>query len=287
MTPRDLALASLVMVLWGANYVALKVSGTYLPPFTAMAIRFLLVGLCVLFVPLPRGRFPLLALFALLSYTHFGMMMAGIGEVDASTAAILLQAQVPFSTLLGALIYRERPKPRDLVGIAIAFVGTAIIIGQPRGGTPFGMALMVGAAFLWSIATMTAKRLSDLSAMSITTWSALFMAPLMALTSLLRDTGFDALWRWDSWPGHLGVLYMTVGSSIAAYGLWYSLMRRVPLPKLMPTVLMTPAFAVAAGVLLLGEQITLRFLFGAALTIVGLAVVMIRPPRTATEKPAQ
>ena len=62
-------------------------------------------------------------------------------------------------------------------------------------------------------------------------------------------------------------------SSILAYGLWYALLRRHPINRVVPLTLLMPVIAVLLGVWLLGDGLDSHKLLGGALVIAGLAVI--------------
>ncbi len=66
------------------------------------------------------------------------------------------------------------------------------------------------------------------------------------------------------------------------YGVWYHLLRQYSLNVMMPFTLLLPPIGVLSGVVVLGEQLTVTFLVGAAVTIVGVAIILIRRPATAS-----
>ncbi len=70
---------------------------------------------------------------------QYSLTFNGLRGVDASTAVLVIQLEVPFPVLLGAVLLKEKPGPRRWLGIAIAFIGVAFIgvafiAGEPRLG---------------------------------------------------------------------------------------------------------------------------------------------------------
>ena len=63
--------------------------------------------------------------------------------VEASTAAIIWQTQVPMTVLLAAFLLNDRPPWIGVLGILVAFGGVFILVGEPR---HFGNILAIGPA---------------------------------------------------------------------------------------------------------------------------------------------
>ncbi|MEJ7647859.1 MAG: EamA family transporter [Nakamurella sp.] len=128
MRPRDTALATLVAVIWGINFLAVDRGLQDLPPFAFVAVRFVFVALpAVFFVPRPRiGFWRVVAIGATISAGQFGLLFLGM-HLGAPTglAPIVLQAQVLFTVVLSALFLRERPTGGQLVGVLIGAAGLA------------------------------------------------------------------------------------------------------------------------------------------------------------------
>src|SRR3990170_4729642 len=66
--------------------------------------------------------------------------------LPASTATLIIQAQVPFAVLAAWLVCGERVTPRRLAGITVALCGVAIVVGLPEtGGRPaYGLLVVLG-----------------------------------------------------------------------------------------------------------------------------------------------
>ena len=75
---------------------------------------------------------------------------------------------------------------------------------------------------------------------------------------------------WRPWAG---IAFTVIGSSLVAYTLWYGLLARHPMNRVVPVTLLGPVVGVAGGVLVLGEALTWQKLVGGALTVAGVAVV--------------
>lgn len=286
--PLHLALFVAVTMVWGGNFAVSKIGLEQLPPIMLVALRFAVVAAILLpFVKVPRGHLKDVALLSVvLGLLHFSLMFSGLSRIDAATAAISIQLQVPFAALLAAFAFNERPGWRRLTGMAIAFAGVAIIAGEPRLQGNYGaLAMVLGAAMVWAVANILAKRLGALDGSQINAWMALFATPQLAIASLLLEHGQWAAWQSADMGVVFGViLYQAVVVVSIGYGTWYMLLQRYDVNIAMPFTLLVPLFGVASGVLFLGETLTLAFLAGGVLTLIGVGIVTIRRPRLAGPK---
>lgn len=281
---RDVLYILAIMLVWGVNFPVAKLGVGAVPPLFLLAIRFAIVGLMVIpFFPRPRRQWgALLLLSLLLGVVHFGLLFVGLKSVDSALAAVLIQSQVPFSTLLGIVFLKERPSRLTLIGMGIALLGVAIVFGEPRGpSSAIAAGLVILGAFVWSCSNLVSKRLTSIHPLAMTGWMALITAPQLAILSFFFETGqIDAL-QHSGWIAAGTLAYMIFGATLFAYSGWYTLMRRYPISTLAPYALTAPIFGVFASILALGEPFTLRAGLGAALTLGGIAVLTLVPRRRA------
>ena len=284
LTLRDLLYVLAIMLVWGVNFPVAKLGVGAVPPLFLLSIRFAIVGLLVIpFFPRPRRQWgALLLLSLLLGVVHFGLLFVGLRSVDSALAAVLIQSQVPFSTLLGIVFLKERPSRVTLIGMGIALVGVAIVFGEPHGpSSAFAAGLVVLGAFVWSCSNLVSKRLTSLHPLAMTGWMALITAPNLALLSFFLESGQIEAISQNGWIAAGTLAYMILGATLFAYSGWYTLMRRYPISTLSPYALTAPIFGVFASILALGEPFTLRAGIGAALTLGGVAVLTLVPRRRA------
>jgi len=282
--PSDLAIALAIMVMWGLNFVMAKIGLRHWPPIFFVMLRFACVAAFLLpFVRLPRAQLKqLLALSVVLGSLHFPLMFTAMRQLDAGTAAVVVQLQVPFAALLGHFIYKDRLGWRSLSGMALAFGGVLLITGEPRlAGHLLAVGLVVIAAFMFAVANIQMKNLGTLDGNTINAWTALFAAPQLLLISLLLEHGqFEAL-RDVTWSALAALAYQVVVMVIISYALWYRLLRKYPVGTVMPLTLLLPILGVLSGVLLLDEPMTWQTAAGGLLTVIGVGVIVIRRARVA------
>jgi len=289
MRPFDIVLAVLVATVWGGNFVVAKLGLQELPPLLFMAVRFVLVALCLLpFASWPRDKLLQLALYGLvMGGIHFSLMFTALVVIDAATASILSQLCIPFATLLAALAFKDRPGWRRISGMAIAFAGVAVIVGEPRfEGGLMPVLMVIGAAFAWGLGAVQAKAIGDIDPYTLNAYMAVFAVPPLAILSLLLETGQVQALVSASAVGWSSIFYQSFAVVIFGYGIWYRLLRRNPISLTMPFMLLVPLIGVISAVLFLGEPMSASLFVGGALTVLGVAIIIVRRPETA-ELPAR
>lgn len=285
MDPLTAAGLVFVCLLWGFNFVVVKVGLQDLPPFAFVALRFTVSAVLLSpFLRWPRGNvLPLLLLSVTLGVLHFSLMFTGLRSIDVGTAAIAVQLQVPFAAILAAIAFNDKFGWRRLTGMAIAFAGVALIAGEPRfEGGIMPLVLVIAAACVWSIANIQIKHLGEnIEPLALNGWVSVLAAPQLALASLLFEDGQWQAIRSAHWLTWGSIAYQAVLVTMIGYALWYRAMQRYPVNQVMPFTLLVPIFGVASGVLALGEQITPMMIVGGAATIAGVGVIIVRRPRVA------
>lgn len=285
---RDSGLAVLVMVIWGYNFVVAKTGIAEFPPIFMMGLRFALSAmLLVPFVAMPRGRMKeIAALSVTLGAAHFSMMFTGLKTVDASTAAIAIQLQVPFSALLATVLLSDPPGWRRMAGMAVAFGGVVLIAGEPRfAGNLWALGLVIGAAFVWAVGNIQVKKMGQIDEMALLAWMSVMAAPQLFLLSWMLEDGQFAAAQAATWRGWGAVAYQAVVVVAISYGIWYRLLARHSVNVVVPYTLLVPLFGVASAVLWLDETLTTRVVFGGAITILGVAIILLRRPHLADPLP--
>lgn len=288
MKPLDLLLALLVMLIWGVNFVVAKLGLAEIPAILLMAMRFGAVALFLVpFVRLPRVRLRGIVLLSFsLGTVHYAFMFSGMRDLDAGLTAILTQTQVPFSALLAAILYGERLGWVRGFGMAVAFVGVAIMVGEPQLDIQLiPVLLVIIGAFVWAVSNIQIKELGPVNGFSLNAYLGLFAAPQLLLASfLLEDNHGVALAEADWTAVIFAVLYMAVMVQIVSYAIWYRLLRLYAVNQLMPLTLLAPVLGVVAGVVLRGEPVTTQSLLGAAATLAGVAIIVLWRPGAAPSK---
>ncbi|CAA6605476.1 Permease of the drug/metabolite transporter (DMT) superfamily [Rhodospirillaceae bacterium LM-1] len=284
MTLPDLLLATLVMAIWGFNFVVAKVGVGELDGLLLTGLRFALVA--ALLIPFYRPHWRQMKTLAMLSVTlgvvHFGLLFVGLQGIDAATSAIVIQLQVPFSALLAFLLFKERLGIGRFAGMALAFLGVVLLAGEPQRIELFGLVLVVISALGFALSTMVMKSTGGMHPLAITGGVCLLGAPQLLLLSAIFETGqFDKMAN-ASWIGWGAVAYTAIFASVVAHSLWYRLVRRYPVNVIVPFSLLAPVLGILSSIAILGEPFGLHKAMGAVCTLSGVALIQY----LSTRKPA-
>ena len=280
MPPSHIAIALGTALLWGFGFVTSKYGADHMPPLFFLALRFTLMALMLLwFVRPPAGRWLAVSLFALtMGAGHFGLFYIALNiGVEASTAAIIWITQVPLSALLAGIVLRERPGWMALLGIAIAFGGAVLLVGEPRHtGNAAGIALMFGSSIAWAVANVQVKRLTDISPLALNGWMSAISALLLFPLSFALEEGQIASLLQPDWRLHSSLVYQVVGSTLLAYWAWYYLLAHNKVATVAGFMLLVPVVGVIFGVFILGDPITWQTLVGGAIIVSGVALIVLK-----------
>ena len=283
LSPRDLALTLAVVAVLGYTFVPIKVALAEVPPFTLVAVRFLLAAVPMVFFVRPPAmpwRFVVAYGFAI-GVCQFGLLFLGIKlGMPAGLSSVVIQMQVFFTIGLAVVFAGDRVHKHNLVGAAIAAVGMIVLAGYKLAsgltGTFVGFALVIASAFAWAVGNIIAKRgagAHGADMFALTVWSSLVPPlPLAALglafeggTAIVGYVASMSLLAWGC------VLVMAYGATLFGFGSWNALLHRYPTALISPFALLIPVFGLMSGALFLGESLTPTQLAGAALVFVGLA----------------
>ena len=154
MSPRDLLLALVVIVVWGMNFVVIMVGLHDVPPMLLGALRFMLAAVPAVFF-IKRPQVPLrwmLAYGLTISLGQFAFLFTAMKHgMPAGLASLVLQSQAFFTLFFAALFLGERLRAANLLGLVIAACGLAMIGAQTGlGMTLSGFVLTICAASMWA-----------------------------------------------------------------------------------------------------------------------------------------
>ncbi|SCA54896.1 Integral membrane protein [Candidatus Terasakiella magnetica] len=282
---RDTLQALCVVIIWGFNFAAIKVSVTSVPPLTLTIIRFAITALLLLpFFRLSLDQIKKTIPIALvLGVGHFGLFFVGFQGADAATVALLLQLGVPFSSILAAVFFADKLGWKRSIGMSLAFCGAAFLAGEPQGGTVISIICVIACAFSWAWANILIKKANDIPPLAIMGWMSLFAIPVLLMMSYMWESNqIEAI---TDAPIHIWLLlsYTILASSVLAYHLWYSLIKRLDVNQVVPFTLLAPMIGVGAGVFILGEEFTLYKMAGGILTLTGVAIIQFRQIKKAKQ----
>jgi drug/metabolite transporter (DMT)-like permease len=281
MQRRHLLMLLVLASLWGASFMFIKIGDRELDPLLLVGIRMALGALTL--VPIVLVRFGARETARELRRAAGRLTVTGLvnsaipifsitwaeTRIDSGLTAII-QASAPlFTALLAvAFVQAERVTGARLVGLAVGFGGVAMLVGvQPKSDAVAGLAVVFSALCYAIAALWTSRRMRDVSplVMSLGALTAASVATLPAGLTRLPD-------RVPSGGVIAAMLALGIAGTGLAYILYYSVLTSAGASRGILITYLVPAVALAYGVVLLGEPLTVAAVAGLALVLAGVSL---------------
>ena len=230
-----LAAFCLMALIWGYNWVVMKVAMSYSGPLEFSAWRCAL-GVLLLFGLLIALRVPLrprelaktvwLGLFQTAGFV--GLVSWSLSTGAAGKNAVLAYTMPFWVILLGWPFLEERLRGWQWLALALAFVGLLLVLEVWRGDASVASSLLaLAGGASWGISTIIFKRIPIRSRdelLSLTTWQMFFgCIPLIVAAWLTPERPIE-------WNATLitALAFNAVGAMAVATLLWLCILRRLP-----------------------------------------------------------
>ncbi len=278
MPARDLALALLVVAIWGLNFVGIRLGLAGMPPMLLVAVRFALSAFpALLLVRRPQIPWRHLIFYGLfMGVGQAGLLYAGIkAGMPAGLASIVAQSQAFFTMGLAALLLGERIRAHNVLGACVAACGLALVALRFDAPVPLaGLLMVIGAAFSWGCGNVLTRHIGKVDPLSLSVWSSLVPPlPMLALSLLLEGPDAPRAALAAMSPTTLiATAYTAYLSTILCYALWTRLISAHGAGRIAPFTMLVPFFGVTSTALVFGEVITPLTLVAGGLIISGLAI---------------
>jgi O-acetylserine/cysteine efflux transporter len=279
---RDIVVIVAICLVWGLNAIVSKVvvSGIGVPPLFYGTLRCVVITLAVFpwLFPMPQPRLRLVASSFLIGGGSFAIYFVGLRDATASSAAIVTQMGLPFTTLLSVFMLGETVRWRRALGMALALGGTLLVIWDPAGLKLSNGLILVGvSAAAGSLGAILMKQIQGVRPLQFQAWAGLSAILPLSLASAFLETGQFA----KAAEGGLTLIacvgFSALVVSVVAHTAYYWLIHRYEANLIAPLLVMSPLSAIGFGVLLLGDRLDTRMIIGAAITLIGVVIIAIRP----------
>lgn len=274
----------LVSFVWAGSFIVVQYATQEISPVHLGFLRFLVATpLMILIVilqkkplGLPQKELPWLIILGLTGVTFLYLFQfIGIAYTNASTAAVLINANVIFIAILSGLFLHETLKKRQITGITLSFLGVTVImfsyIAFERLNLSsiffIGCLLMLCSAFCWALYSFVGKRLLKTYDPFVITTYAFVFGTLFYIPFVMVDITPALLHI--SMNGWLAILYLALTCSIFGYLGWYYALQHTDANKAAVFLNFIPLFAILMSILL-GQHLTWFFFLGAILIIYGV-----------------
>ncbi len=279
------ALAFLTLV-WGYNWVVMKVALEYSAPFPFAAARSLGGGLCLLLVILlarkplwPRYPWRTLLLGVLQTSLFIGCVCWSLVEGGAGKSAVLAYTMPFWVILLAPFMLGEHLRGAQWLAVLLAFFGLLLIF-SPWHRTPdfFSACIALASGIAWGLSVLVAKKIpvtGPWELISLTGWQMLMGAVPLVVVALVVP-GRPLEW---SWPYAAALVYNIIPGNALAWALWLFVVGRLSATMSGLASLATPVVGVLCGWWQLGERPSLSVSAGMLLVLLALALLPLAARR--------
>ena len=285
-------LCSAFVFSWSSGFVGARYGLDHAGTFTLLFWRYLLVvavlGLLVTLMrqwqPLSRAEWTRHAVVGALA--HAGWLAAVLGAIDlglsAGLAAFITALQPIMTGALSARMTGERVGMREWAGLMLGVGAVALVIGD---GIALGGSLIAYALPFLAVAAITIASLIDRAAHVAADARAtkpatplLLVTFIHALASLVVLTplavGLEGLEA--QWGGELvfAILWLGLVVSLAAYGLMFALLRRLPAARVASLTYLAPPVTMMIAWFVFRESLTPIAAIGLAIAAMAVALTL-------------
>jgi drug/metabolite transporter (DMT)-like permease len=281
-----LAALALLALLWGYNWVVMKIATQYAPPLEFAALR-LLGGSAVLFAvmillrrslrPQHPSMYAAIGIFqsgAFVALATWAVISAGAGKVSILSYTMPLWVAMLAPTVLG-----ERLRAQHLVALLIAAAGIVLILGAwQMHGALLADVIAIVAGACWAVGVVLTKRLqmrTRVDVLSLTTWQMFFGGLIVGIAAICVP---EHATHWTLiYAGALA--YNVLLASAVAYVLWIFVLGHLTARDASMGTLANPVIGIVAAWLQLGETPSLNEGVGMVLVLAALATLALQQKR--------
>jgi drug/metabolite transporter (DMT)-like permease len=284
---RPLAAFAVLALIWGYNWVVMKIALRYSGPIDFALLRVglgvlllfaLLVGMRVPLKPRHVGKTALVGLFQTTGFVGLISLALALGETGKSA---VLAYTMPFWVIaLGWPFLGERLRGVQWPAVALALVGLTLVLELWSSSVALaGSLLALAAGALWGASVIVVKKIpvhGRAELLSLTAWQMLFgLAPLVVLAIAVPERPIE----WNG-PFIAALTYNALGGMALATLLWLYILQRLPATVSGLSSLIVPVIGIVAAWLELGERPGLGESIGIVLILIALGVLLSSGAKT-------
>lgn len=290
MKKKDMILALLVVIVWGANFTVIKLGLDGVPSMLLVSLRYLITALpAVFFIKRPKLEWKYIILYGLtVGVGQFACLFYAMEiGMPASLASIIVQLQAFISPFFAWMFLKEKLETKQLIGFLIAAVGLFIIaIASGANGMtkiPIGaFILTICAPVFWALSNIIIRFISEetvasgekLDMLSLVVWASLIPPlPLLAFALMLDtpQTLVSVIANLNA-ISVFAVLYLSFGATLFGYGMWSELIAKYSIGEIAPLSLLVPITGLLTARIVLSEQLSKMQWLGVAIILIGLII---------------
>jgi drug/metabolite transporter (DMT)-like permease len=286
--------ALLAITFWGVSFVATKRLVAEISPAALIFARAGLGSLLLCSILAARGQklperdaWGSLAIMGFVGVAFHQMLQAYALTLTTAIHSGWLVGLTPiWSAVLSGLFLKERFGPGKLAGLALGFLGAAVLVGNRDGGEGFlaapatlGDLLFVVSTLNWAVYTVlghrTIRRIGALRA----TAGAMLAGWLMLLLPFVAWSAWGDFARLSA-TGWFALVFLGFACSGLGYFFWYEALDRMEASRVSAFLYLEPLVTLAAATALLHEKVTVAVVVGGVMLLAGVALVQRAPARS-------
>lgn len=290
MKKKDMLVALLVVIIWGANFTVIKLGLGGVPSMLLVALRYLLTAFPAVFiVKKPDTEWKYIILYGLfVGVLQFSCLFYAMEiGMPAGLASIVLQIQAFISPIMAMIFLKEKIRSKQIVGSLIAMAGLVIIATAAVSGgisaIPLPAIILTAfAPIFWAASNIISRIASEKAAsegkkldmFSMVVWSGLIPPVPMLIFALVLNTPQEIASAVSNLNGMsiFAVIYLAYGATLFGYGFWSKLIVKYPMGKVAPLSLMVPITGLLTARIVLSENLTAMQWLGAIVILTGLVI---------------
>ena len=277
---KDMFLVTLVVILWGFNFVVIRWGVEDVHPYAMTTLRFFLTAIpVVFFVKKPNIKLSVLAMYGIL----FGGGVWGIVNYAISLGtpsgltSLVLQINAFMSVVAGVVIFKENITKHKFKGITLALIGFLLIIYSNYNSEQvvkvYGILLVFIAGISLTACNMIIKKYKTANVVGFVAWSSLFVpVPIMLLAYIENPNNFISLFTDIGFQGYSSIIFQAFITTILGYSIWVYFIGKYSLTIIAPYSLIAPISGIFFAWMIYNETLTNIEIIGSVIVFVGLII---------------
>lgn len=273
----------LVILIWSTTPLAIHISsddlGFILSVTARMTLGAALVWACLLILRKPlffnKDSWRLYLAASIGVFPNMPLVYWAAEKIPTGLISLLFSTSPFFVGLLSKIILKEKIGFHRIVGMAIAFVGMAVVFSDQVQFGPeavAGIVAMVMSTFLFSTSAVLIKKLGVNSGpLEQSAGSMLFALPGLWITWFMLGAQTPAEIHWLP---TLSLAYLVVVGSLVGFSVYFFLLKNLSASTVSLTSMISPIFAMFLGTFFNNELFNPLLIWGAAILLVGLGVYL-------------
>lgn len=279
----------LINAVFSGSYLFGKIGVDHFPPFLFASLRFAIVALALApFLRVNRSMLvhwrPILSFCLMMGVGLYATMYLALYLADGASAILVgTQLSTPIAILIGVWLLQEKASKKVWMGIGLTMLGVSMVgFDTVILGYPMAFFLIVLNAAFYAGANVTSRFLKDstIDIFNLNAWTAIISTPLLILISWLSGESWQEPLQHANSQAWIALLYSSLAVSLIGHVGMFKMLEYYPIAAIMPYYVFTPIFGVIGAVIFLEESLTIQFVIGAIIAMIGLCVINIRWHKT-------